>query len=104
MSVDYEWDVEVVSASDTEDLEVGEVIDHRHQDSYAAAAALASTEPEPGQRYMVVLVRDDDDGRSWAYVKEGLLPSHFTDALGHKVAPVPSRFVKEVAKATGEAA
>lgn len=53
---------------------------------------------EEGMTSRIVLVRDDDKGRSWAYLEDGELPSHFEDAYGVKVAKVPGRFHEEVSK------
>lgn len=92
----YEWDVEIVSAVDTPRLEEGEVIEHLHQTCYSDALALSRNEPDTGTRYVIVLVRDDDIGRSWAYVDSDGLPSHFSDAEGHNVHKVPQRFFKEI--------
>ena len=88
--VKYEWDVETVEE------ESGDVLDHNHCDSFREAIAAARETPDDGCRFDVVLVRDDDDGRSWAYLDDGKLPTHFLDAYEHEVAKVPQRFVKEV--------
>lgn len=93
MRVFYEWDVESV------DTETGDVTDHNHFDSYAEAVEFADGEPDDGEEYKVVLVRDDDNGRSWAYVEDGKLPGHFEDAYCRNVAKVPQKFVREVERA-----
>lgn len=100
MAVVYEWDVESVSAVDSEQYELGEVIDHHHTETFAEARAQAATPPEQGQRHEIVLVRDDDAGRSWAYLEpDEIMPDHFHDAEGRAVARVPMRFVAEIERA-----
>jgi hypothetical protein len=95
MTVIYEWDCEEVTADEFED-----VVDHWHDDAFAAVLAQSKTEPTEGSAYRVVLVRDDDDGRSWAYLDDaGRLPEYFEDASFRKTARVPNRFVKEVQQA-----
>lgn len=97
MSVAYEWDVEVVTDRETDDHEEGEVIDHNFCASYAAAKAVAATDLGHGLRHLLVLVRDDEKERSWAYLEEGELPTHFQDSYQNQYAKVPQRFHKEVA-------
>lgn len=97
-SVAYEWDVEVVADGDSAEYEDGEVIEHDHCGSYAEAKRKAGETPPEGCRYLIVLVRDDDNRRAWAYLENGKLPETFTDALGHEYKQVPKRFVDEVAK------
>lgn len=79
--VDYEWDCESVDEHD-------DVIDHNHGElDYVLIQA--EQEPDPGQRFEVVLVRDVHefvdgiwDGlkdRQWAYVEDGQLPATFSE-------------------------
>jgi hypothetical protein len=91
MTVYYEWDVEEVD--EHEDIQ-----NHNHTDSFAKAKAINEIPCEEGMTSRIVLVRDDDKGRSWAYLEDGELPSHFEDAYGVKVAKVPERFHEEVSK------
>lgn len=99
MAVEYEWDVELQAAVDSDDHEEGEVLDHDHQLSYADAMKRAAMPTPDGFRSVIVLVRDDDAGRSWAYVENGKLAEKFSDANGSDVAKVPACFAKEVEKA-----
>lgn len=99
MAVEYEWDVELQAAVDSDDHEEGEVLDHDHQLSYADAMKRAAMPTPEGFRSVIVLVRDDDAGRSWAYVENGKLAEKFSDANGSDVAKVPARFFKEIGKA-----
>jgi hypothetical protein len=92
MTVRYEWDVELVN-KDSDDI-----IDHNHFDKYADAVKAAALPTEERDFNRIVLVRDDDDGRSWAYVKNGKLPKEFRDAYCMRLAEVPKRFHAEVAK------
>ena len=98
-SVGYEWDVEVVADGDTVEHEDGEVLEHDHCGSYAEAKRKASEMPPEGCRFVIALVRDDQDRRAWAYVEGGKLPETFTDGLGHEYKTVPKRFINEVIKA-----
>ena len=94
-TVEYEWDVETVADEPTADYEAGEVLEHWHQPSKADALRVASGLPRPTQAYKVVLVRDDDAGRSWAYLNaDGTMPTHFADAYGRPTHKVPARFRK----------
>ena len=91
--VRYEWDVETVTIADTAEWEEGEVLDHNHRDSKADALRCAAATPPEGTRYEVVLVRDDDESRSWAYLlPDGTMPEFFLDAIGDEVARVPKKF------------
>ncbi len=100
MTVQYEWDCETVANGDSTNFEDGEVIDHAHGASFKDVAAWSAANPcEPGFRHMIALVRDDDEGRSWAYVEDGRLPEFFTDADGADAARIPQRFVREVVRA-----
>jgi hypothetical protein len=104
MTVCYEWDVETHTATETEEHEAGEVLDHDHRDSYAQCLHVASQPAPEGCRFAIVLVRDDDSGRSWAYLEEGKLPSHFINAYGIDVAKVPLQYHREVERAKKEPA
>ncbi len=107
MNTRYEWDAEQVAVYASESYEEGEVIEHHFADSlkearqtvrsrsYNADAGTLSSEG-----YELVLVRDDDGGRSWAYMENGKLPTHFRDAFGSEGARVPQRFHREVEKAS----
>jgi len=95
----YEWDIEIVKDGDTEDKEDGEILDHNHCESFKQLIYdLENIVPEEGTRFEVVLVRDDDEGRSWAYVINGKLTQYFYDADTCIVANTPQRFHKEVEK------
>ena len=104
MSVWYEWDVELVSNDEHEDIE-----DHYFCDSYIKC--LAELERGPGEGYFqrAVLVRHVDraDGwrdDSWAYLEGGKLPEFFEDASLKKTVAVPRTYYREVEKAHGRMA
>lgn len=97
MAVTYEWDVETVTTADTAEHEEGECLEHYHCDSFAEALTIAARPAPDGCEHLIVLVRDDDDGRTWSYVHEGeLLP--FIDANGTTCMQAPKRFLAEVAR------
>jgi hypothetical protein len=104
MTVYYEWDVEEVAEADmtscNQDFAKDDVMEHWHQTSYKDCLAfIANTQPELNTRYDIVLVRDDDDRRAWAYIQDdGTLPEYFCDADGHEYKKVPKRFHEEVKK------
>lgn len=94
MSNRYEWDVEVYTDDEYQDIE-----DHLFQSDYAGCVKEMQAETPEGMKKRVVLVRDDDSrngGRSWAYMENGKLPEYFEDAYGVKTAKVPKRFHQEV--------
>lgn len=95
--VDYEWDVETTVERTTEEHDAGDVIDHHHCASFTEALLVADRPAPEGCRHAIVLVRDDDNGRSWSYLEDdGALAVYFTDASGREIAKVPHRFIREV--------
>lgn len=99
MTVSYEWATELTTTTDTDAHEADEVLDVSHWDTYEQARAFAANPvDDPGTEWRVVLVRDDDGGRAWAYMEAGALPDNFRDAYGNCTARVPQRFHKEVAR------
>lgn len=98
LSLVYEWDVELVAAVDTPDLEEGEVVEHLFQSSYRDCVKAAAGKAPEGLKYVSVLVRDDDDRRAWAYIEDGVLPEVFTDADGSDYKRVPKKFHDEVVR------
>jgi hypothetical protein len=101
-TVSYEWDVETVQEVESAEYAAGDILEHDHSETYAKAAHTIKTfTPDNGTSYQIVLVRDDDNGRSWAYMEGGILPEYFEDAYGAEVAKVPKRFHAEVAAELG---
>jgi len=96
MSAVYEWACEIVTDGETAEHEDNEVLGYIFTDTYAEAVKHCKRTAEAGTRHLVVLVQDDRDGRSWAYVEGSKISASFTDAYGHFVCAVPRRFVKEV--------
>ena len=95
MTVKYEWDVETVTTVESEEREAGEVLDHYFCVSYREAL-WRSKQPAPeGCKYVIVLVRDDENSRSWAYMLPSGLPTFFTDASGNTI-QVPVKYHREV--------
>ena len=87
--VGYEWDAETEIG--------GEIVDHDFRDKLIEVPNLG-----PGQT--LVLVRTTEDGdRSWAYVKDGVLPVYFSipcsDGEYHETGvAVPKRFHQEFSR------
>lgn len=71
--------------------EYGDILNVHYSDTFPGY-------PEKGIE--VGLMRDDDKGRSWAYITNGKLPENFLDAYGRIVAKVPQRYHKELANHT----
>jgi len=91
MTVFYEWDIESYDEPD------GDIMDHQHAD-HLSDLPLPSTHLEK-----LVLVRNADEGRLWAYAENGMLPSHFSrpeaDGKYYETnVKVPKRFHREIAR------
>jgi hypothetical protein len=103
MTVYYEWDVEEVADADQtvegQDFAKDDIMEHWHQKSYADCLTfIQQNPPADNVRYDIVLIRDDDDRRAWAYMEDGNLPEWFCDANGEEYKKVPQEYIKEVAK------
>ena len=78
--ITYEWDLEEMD---------GDSIEHHHSDKFKNLPENVEGE--------ICLVRDSDDDRSWAYLKEdGTLPEYFANSFGVEIAKVPKKFHKEI--------
>lgn len=95
----YEWDIETV------DIESEDILDHDHRDKLSEYGldqlirAINGDRETPTTMTRLVLVRDTEAGRAWAYLNEwGELPNKFLDAYDKPVAPMPKRFVTEFAR------
>ena len=97
MAVFYKWDVETMTSIEKDNHKKSEIVDRNCALSFAHAMSIASTAPDEGMAYQVVLVRDDDKLRSWAYLSDMSLPSYFEDAYQNYYGKVPKRFHNEVA-------
>ncbi len=89
MKTVYEWDIETV------DTEFSDVLDHDHAFTLKELLRYKTQEPDPGQHYELVLVRDlycEDHGvkeRShWYPMEDG--EAEFSNGLS-----VPKKFIKE---------
>jgi hypothetical protein len=91
----YEWDIESIEIIEGEEI----VLDHQHADKL-------SDLPTPvNDCEKLVLVRDTDDSRMWAYVDNvsRMLPKYFSrpeaDGNYHETnVKVPQRFHREIAR------
>lgn len=99
MFTSYEWDIETIERQTDGDEEV---LDHHHAErlsNYAARDYVA--ENEPYEYNVLVLVRDSDGERLWAYVDmtRYVLPRYFDDAWHEETGvKVPKRFHEEIAR------
>jgi hypothetical protein len=93
----YEWDVEEVDS----DEDCPDVMEHYFQASAKECVEFIKKPPPAERRWNVVLVLDDQDSRSWAYVDMDTmkLPEYFENAEGRNTRRVPVRFHDELAKA-----
>jgi len=84
--VQYEWNIETHDGEDIEDNDFADKLTEHTDTEILNADALV----------LVCDVRDYSLDRSWAYVKDGKLPSYFLDAYDHETRKVPKRFHKEL--------
>lgn len=93
--IHYEWAIETVNLD-----EFGDVEETQGQESCRHALEWAKRWPAPqGMRNDLVLVRDDDERRSWAYFTGDTPPTHFQDAYQIDRAKVPKAYLAEYARA-----
>lgn len=91
MAVVYEWDVEEFTDDEHEDI-----VQHYFCTKFSEALAISRATPEDGCKRRVVLARDDDEERSWAYLQDdATMPEFFENADGVEYARVPKRFKAE---------
>ncbi len=84
MTVTIEWIIE--------EMDGDEIIDVQHPETYAQALSWMY----PNTDYRVGLVKDRQDGRSWAYIEDGAIAEYFTDSYGEEMGKVPAKYVREV--------
>jgi hypothetical protein len=97
MTVFYEWDVEEFTDDEYEDI-----VQHFFCDKFSDALAIIQA-AENGHKRRIVLVRDDDTERSWAYLMDdGTMPEFFENANGAECGRVPKRFKECAARAVRE--
>lgn len=87
MPTTYEWDIETWVDD--------EIVDHNHRNSVHEFGGEELTMAVAEDGYRLVLVRTNEKGRWWAYVTDGELPTHFSDAWDRPCIKVPERFFKE---------
>lgn len=97
----YEWDIETVVSDDN--VENQDIVNHDHSDQLdfpddVLRDAINGVQV-CGHFTRLVLVCDDNAGRSWAYVESGELPTHFKCCYGDPAQRVPKRFHSELARA-----
>lgn len=90
--VTYEWDIESYDGD--------EIVDHNFGDNLKDIGLPVL------QGDQLVLVRNDDDGRYWAYVEANMLPAFFSipqaDGKYYETTiKVPKKFHRELAKEVG---
>lgn len=95
----YTWEVETVAAEDHGPYRVGDVADYEGAADYADAVQVAALDTPPHCARLIVLVRDSwKQGRSWAYVRDGVIDAYCRDASGNPVTRTPRVYVREVQK------
>lgn len=85
---EYEWVIEELDG-------YGEVVDIYH------SSQLDNDEIKliiKNSACAIGLVRDNDNGRAWAYVVDGKLNVKFKDANDIQVGKVPQKYIKEFSK------
>lgn len=98
MTVYYEWVVETVKEYEDGD---NDIIETQGNESYADAVQLAERIRSGLQddcHVDIVLVRDDDDRRSWASLYDGKLSEFAEDANGGNWGKIPKKYHAEVAR------
>lgn len=104
MTVYYQWDVEEIAneqlTSFGQEFDKDDVMEHYHQTSFKDCQVFIKgiCWETDNTRLQIVLVRDDDESRSWAYMEGNKLPEFFINAYGNETTKVPKRFHKEVEK------
>jgi hypothetical protein len=96
----YEWVIEPLGSGD-------EIEDVDHADTYQEALDRYADDLEMGiHRFGLVCDSgsrsaffDGTFERSWAYVENGVLPSHFSNASGESTYYVPQKYHRQVEKA-----
>lgn len=95
--VSYEWDIEEWYYEDEKENEI-EVIDHNFADKLSDFPTIFLKNAVDQGR--LVLIRDDDNGRSWAYFSLTHTPEYFSvpesDGNYYETnVKVPKRFIEE---------
>lgn len=93
MAVEYEWDLELVDEHD-------DVFDHVFCDSAVEVVREFKNAQLHGEVASIVLVRtvwglSGNEDRTWAYVKDGVLPEFTRDAYNRDAYKVPQKYHKE---------
>lgn len=104
MTVYYEWDVEEIATENHvsvggQEYDAGDVMEHFHQTSLKDCHQFIeynSKLKDDLSRFQIVLVRDGERSRTWAYMEYGKLPEFFVGAWGEDRTRVPKRFHEEV--------
>lgn len=99
--VSYEWDIEEWDYDDDNEIEI---TDHWFQDKLSSYPKEALEKAITEGR--LVLVRDDDTSRLWAYTKDGKMPEYFSilEADGNYYETgfeVPKKYLNEFSKTRG---
>lgn len=107
----YEWLAELVLTANTEDYSAGTIMEVTHfVDAKQLKRFMEENPPDEGYKYDFGIVRDvcDDlgsvDGRSWAYIVDGAIPTRFEDAYQNAVHLVPKHIRLQFMRAWGRSA
>lgn len=96
MAIVYEWVIESVDTFD-------DITDTVAYDSYAQLRQSFTPTNDEGGVNRIVLVRevwtgDELEDRTWAYLADGILPTHFSGTNGRPIYKVPAKYLNEMAK------
>lgn len=97
MRIAYHW-VGMVTATKTAGNRcAGDSIRNEYHNSYTdCVASLRAHPPAPDEEAQIALLAIDDFGRSWAYVEDGRLHTHFRNTLQNPTSRVPEQFHVEL--------
>lgn len=98
MPVSYEWTVELIDAHE-------DIVDSHYFDTLADAVEFSGRHDRSDDGIVktdIGLVRNDDDGNSWAYIVDGKLDMYLRDSYQNALYDTPKKYLKEVTKVLGK--
>jgi len=95
---EYEWDIETVVLEDSEDGYAGDIIDHDFLDTLRLPTEANEVLVLVCDAYYV----DGQWERSWAYVKDGRMGTHFKNTYGNATLKIPQKFHSQLKRETAK--